>query len=200
MFACAADDETAPRSTGCLCHGAAFARLNARLTEKFSRTSSIAAASAAIGAFAAGAGSTRARAAAEPAALTVFTNALVFDGKSDALLSGLRVVVQGAAIKAIEPVGAAAGADVETIDCGGRVLMPGLIDAHWHAMMAAVPLERADDRRRRLPHPGGGGRSEENADARLHQRSRHGRPELLAQARDRRAASRKARASGRPAR
>ena len=140
MFACAADDEMAPRSGGCLCHSAAFARLNARLTEKFSRTSSIAAAGAAIGAFAAGAGSTRARAAAEPAALTVFTNALVFDGKSDALLSGLRVVVQGASIKAIEPIGAAAGADAETIDCGGRVLMPGLIDAHWHAMMASVPL------------------------------------------------------------
>jgi imidazolonepropionase-like amidohydrolase len=26
------------------------------------------------------------------------------------------------------------------IDGGGRTLMPGLIDAHWHAMMAAIPL------------------------------------------------------------
>ena len=32
------------------------------------------------------------------------------------------------------------GANVEIVDCGGRVLMPGLIDAHWHAMMAALPL------------------------------------------------------------
>ena len=26
------------------------------------------------------------------------------------------------------------------IDCGGRVLMPGLIDAHWHAVFAALPV------------------------------------------------------------
>ena len=26
------------------------------------------------------------------------------------------------------------------IDCGGRVVMPGLIDAHWHSIFAALPL------------------------------------------------------------
>src|SRR5262249_57158974 len=26
------------------------------------------------------------------------------------------------------------------IDCGGRVLMPGLIDAHWHRMFAGLPI------------------------------------------------------------
>ena len=26
------------------------------------------------------------------------------------------------------------------IDCGGRVIMPGLIDAHWHTIFAALPL------------------------------------------------------------
>ena len=30
--------------------------------------------------------------------------------------------------------------EVRIIDCGGRVLMPGLIDAHWHAMLASLPL------------------------------------------------------------
>ena len=28
----------------------------------------------------------------------------------------------------------------QIIDGGGRTLMPGLIDAHWHAMMASLPL------------------------------------------------------------
>ena len=32
-----------------------------------------------------------------------------------------------------------ANADVQVIAAGGRVLMPGLIDAHWHAFMAATP-------------------------------------------------------------
>ena len=26
------------------------------------------------------------------------------------------------------------------IDCGGRIVMPGLIDAHWHTMFAALPV------------------------------------------------------------
>ncbi len=141
MFACVVDDEETPRSIGCLCHSPAFARLNARLSGNFARSSSILPTAAPIGAFAAGAGSASARPEDAAGAPIAFVNVRVFDGKSDALLSGLKVVVQGAAIKAIEPVEAAAGADVQTIDCGGRVLMPGLIDAHWHAMMAAVPLE-----------------------------------------------------------
>src|SRR5690606_33822463 len=28
----------------------------------------------------------------------------------------------------------------EIIDGGGRTLMPGLIDAHWHAMLAPLPM------------------------------------------------------------
>ncbi len=70
----------------------------------------------------------------------MFTNVRVFDGKSDGLLSGLRVVVQGNTIRAVEPVGGGEVANAQIVDCGGRVLMPGLIDAHWHAMMASVPL------------------------------------------------------------
>jgi imidazolonepropionase-like amidohydrolase len=139
MFVCA-DDGEAPRSVGCLCHTPAFARLNTHLTQKFSRHSSIAATGATLGAFAAGSGSTPARAAAAPMARVAFTNARLFDGKSDALLEGLRVGVDGKRIKAVEPAEAPLEADIRLIDCGGRVLMPGLIDAHWHAMLACLPL------------------------------------------------------------
>ena len=55
-------------------------------------------------------------------------------------MQGLRVVVEGKTIKAVEPAEAPLDADVRIVDCGGRVLMPGLIDAHWHAMMASLPL------------------------------------------------------------
>ena len=139
MFVCA-DDGEAPRSVGCLCHTPAFARLNTHLTQKFSRHSSIAATGATLGAFAAGSGSTPARAAAAPMARVAFTNARLFDGKSDALLEGLRVVVDGKRIKAVERAEAPLEADIRVINCGGRVLMPGLIDAHWHAMLACLPL------------------------------------------------------------
>jgi imidazolonepropionase-like amidohydrolase len=136
MFVCAPNDGAAPRGAGCLCHTPTFARLNAQLSQKFSRPSSLKAIGAA---FAAGSGSTLGRASA-PIARIAFTNARLFDGKSDALKQGLRVVVDGQTIDAVEPADAPLGADVRAVDCGGRVLMPGLIDAHWHAMLASLPL------------------------------------------------------------
>jgi len=138
MFECAPDDRAAPRQAGCLCHTPAFARLNAHLSQKFASPSSFKAIGAA---FAAGSGSTPARASAPPVTRIAFTNALLFDGKSDALLHGLRVVVEGKTIDAVEPADAPLGAEARTVDCGGRVLMPGLIDAHWHAMLASLPLD-----------------------------------------------------------
>jgi imidazolonepropionase-like amidohydrolase len=137
---CARDDEESPRSAGCLCHTPAFARLNTHLSQKFSRHSSLVAMGATLGAFAAGSGGTAAGAPAAPISRVAFTNARLFDGKSDTLLHGLRVVVDGAMIEAVEPAEAPLDSDAGIIDCGGRVLMPGLIDAHWHAMLAALPL------------------------------------------------------------
>ncbi len=137
MFACDGDDENARPPIGCLCHSPAFARLNARLTAKFSQPSLVA---GAIGFFASGSGSGSARSEGRPGPSTLFTNLRLFDGRSDALRGGLRVLVEGQTIKAVEPAEGDVGADGEVIDCGGRVLMPGLIDAHWHAMMAATPL------------------------------------------------------------
>jgi imidazolonepropionase-like amidohydrolase len=140
MFVCTADDGEAPRSRGCLCHTPAFARLNVHLAQKFSRHSSAAAIGASLGLFSAGAGGMAASASATPITRIAFTNARLFDGKSDALLPGLRVVVDGKTIHTVEPVEAPLDPDVRIVDCGGRVLMPGLIDAHWHAMLASLPL------------------------------------------------------------
>jgi imidazolonepropionase-like amidohydrolase len=137
MFVCA-DDGEAPRR--CLCHTPAFGRLNAHLTQKFSWSSSLAARDASLGVFASGSGSTPASASAGGSSRIAFTNALLFDGKSDTLLAGLRVVVDGQTIKAVESAEAPSDADARIVDCGGGVLMPGLIDAHWHAMLASLPL------------------------------------------------------------
>jgi len=107
--------------------------------KKFSRRSFLTGAAAAgTAALAPRAGATAVPEA--PASPIAFTNVRVFDGKSSTLLAGLRVVIEGQKIKAVEPAEKPIGAGVQIIDGGGRVLMPGLIDAHWHAMMAAVPL------------------------------------------------------------
>jgi imidazolonepropionase-like amidohydrolase len=68
--------------------------------------------------------------------MLVFTNVRIFDGKSKTLRDGQRVVVDGTTIKAVEPSTLPAPPGAQVIDGGGRVLMPGLIDAHWHATLA----------------------------------------------------------------
>ncbi len=100
----------------------------------------MAGAGATLGAFAAGSGGMAATPAAASAAPVAFSNLRLFDGKSDALVEGMRVVIEGKTIKAVEPAESPLAPGVRVVDCGGRVLMPGLIDAHWHAMMASLPV------------------------------------------------------------
>lgn len=75
--------------------------------------------------------------AAEPPALTLFENVRIFDGKSETLSAGMNVLVRGNVIEKIsaEPVPVDRRASTTIIAGGGRTLMPGLIDAHWHAML-----------------------------------------------------------------
>ena len=75
--------------------------------------------------------------AAEPPALTLFENVRVFDGKSDQLSASTNVLVRGNTIEKIskDPIAIDGGLSAKVIAGGGRTLMPGLIDAHWHAML-----------------------------------------------------------------
>jgi imidazolonepropionase-like amidohydrolase len=72
---------------------------------------------------------------------TLFQNVRIFDGRNAALSAPSSVFVRGNTIERISanPAGTEAGADVRVINANGRVLMPGLIDAHWHMFMAATP-------------------------------------------------------------
>jgi imidazolonepropionase-like amidohydrolase len=73
---------------------------------------------------------------------TLFQNVRIFDGKSEVLSAPSNVLVTGNTIEriSVSPITVeAANADVRVIAADGRVLMPGLIDAHWHAFMAATP-------------------------------------------------------------
>ena len=86
------------------------------------------------------AGAQSAPSLAPPQHPILFTNFRLFDGKSGTLREGLRLLVEGNRIKAVAAGNPPAPDDAQVIDCGGRVLMPGLIDAHWHSIFAALPL------------------------------------------------------------
>jgi imidazolonepropionase-like amidohydrolase len=64
----------------------------------------------------------------------------LFDGKSGILREGMRLLVEGNRIKAAITGNPAPPDDAQVFDCGGRTLMPGLIDAHWHSMFAGLPI------------------------------------------------------------
>lgn len=72
-----------------------------------------------------------------PAAVTLFQNVRIFDGKSAQLSAPSFVLVRGNRIEKISatPVPTDRRADTVIIDGAGRTLMPGLIDMHWHAML-----------------------------------------------------------------
>lgn len=71
------------------------------------------------------------------AAATLFQNVRIFDGKGGALSAPSNVLVRGNTIEkiSVEAIPPDPGPATVIIDCGGRTLMPGLIDAHWHTML-----------------------------------------------------------------
>ena len=67
----------------------------------------------------------------------LFENVRVFDGKSAQLSGPTNVLVRGNKIEKIStaPIPVDRSALTRIVNGGGRTLMPGLIDMHWHAML-----------------------------------------------------------------
>ncbi len=63
----------------------------------------------------------------------VLYNCAIFDGSGSPLQKDRMVVIEDRKIRAVEPRGDLAGyASYQTVDLGGRTLLPGLIDNHVH--------------------------------------------------------------------
>ncbi|MDZ3824172.1 MAG: amidohydrolase family protein [Pseudoxanthomonas sp.] len=75
----------------------------------------------------------------------LFENVRVFDGRAERLTPARNVLVVGNRIQAVSATTIVpdAGLAVRRIDGAGRTLMPGLIDAHWHALLVAPDLMTA---------------------------------------------------------
>jgi len=75
--------------------------------------------------------------AQQRSAVTIFENVRIFDGKNSSLSAPSNVLVRGNIIERIttDQIPADRRADTQIVPGGGRVLMPGLSDMHWHATM-----------------------------------------------------------------
>lgn len=75
--------------------------------------------------------------------LKIFENCTVFDGVNEELIESASVVVENDRIKSVTTEKEKLS-NAQRIDCGGRVLMPGLIDAHFHAYSPSFDLYGCD--------------------------------------------------------
>ena len=75
----------------------------------------------------------------------VFEGCRVFDGVSAEPRENATVVVEDGRIKEVADGAVRAPADAERVACGGRTLMPGLIDAHFHALLVDLNIASIDD-------------------------------------------------------
>lgn len=122
---------------GCRCFSPELQKASLRL-EALSRRGFLSGlgAAAVVGSLA---GPSFAQTAAGPSK-TLFRELRLFDGKSGDVKSGAQVLVENGRITGVDMTNAPAPADAVVVSCRNGVLMPGLIDAHWHAIFAAVPI------------------------------------------------------------
>lgn len=136
-----------PSTQGCQCHHPVSHFLNERAHNDLRRRLLLGGSAFMLGAFS---GFTPSRSLAASSLMAdigkrpiLFTNARVFDGSGQAPTEGTHVLVENNKIKALLTAGDLVPEGVYKIDCQGNLLMPGLIDVHWHSMMAALNQQRA---------------------------------------------------------
>src|SRR5215468_9143320 len=73
----------------------------------------------------------------------IFRNVQLLDPSHDRLLGGHEVLVEGEQIREVSDRPIQAGS-ATVIDCGGRTLMPGLIDCHVHVYLSEVNIRNLE--------------------------------------------------------
>lgn len=123
------------RARGCVCSSPMCQRLHQRVTEDLSRRSFIGGVAAMLAPFALPSGAMATT--ADDKRPLLLTNLRLFDGSGKSVRNGLQVLVQGQRIVDVLPASATVeGAHL--LDCQGKLVMPGLIDVHWHTMLAGI--------------------------------------------------------------
>jgi len=135
--ACCASAELSAGLDPCLCASpqafAAYRRLEADLK----RRAFVGGAAAVLGMFAGFGLRPRDASAQAPVRPLLLTHLRLFDGVTRSMQEGIDVLIEGERITGLLPRGQRPD-DAEVIDCGGRAVIPGLIDCHFHITLAGV--------------------------------------------------------------
>src|SRR2546423_3409953 len=75
---------------------------------------------------------------------TLFRNFRMLDPERDELAGGFEILVDGERIREVSerPIRTQ---DASAVDCGGRTLMPGLIDCHAHVVLSEVFVRQLEN-------------------------------------------------------
>ncbi|WP_283192539.1 amidohydrolase family protein [Rhizobium sp. AN80A] len=73
---------------------------------------------------------------------TLLSNARLFDSKAGAVIDNVQVLISGNQIADVDRSRSPPPEGATVLDCRNGVIMPGLIDAHWHTIFAGVPLNQ----------------------------------------------------------
>jgi len=135
---CAEKPVHAAAMDACRCGAPETLRAYARLEADLSRRQMLGGIAAVMGMFAGfGLAPEHARGQAGGHRPLLLTNLRLFDGRTTRLREDADVLIEGARISALPPRGQGPE-DAQRVDCGGRAVIPGLIDAHWHATLCAI--------------------------------------------------------------
>jgi imidazolonepropionase-like amidohydrolase len=126
----------------CLCGAPGTLRAMRRIEADLSRRQMIGGAGAVLAMFAGFGLGPREGHAQQPRRSILLTDLRLFDGQTRAMRDGLDILVEDDRIAALPPRGQGP-AEAERISCGGRAVIPGLIDCHWHATLAGVTMAAA---------------------------------------------------------
>src|SRR2546427_2993889 len=76
---------------------------------------------------------------------TLFTNFRMLAHERDELVGGCEILFEGETIREVSerPIRAS---DAAVVDCGGRTLMPGLIDCDAHGILSEVFIRQLENR------------------------------------------------------
>ena len=67
----------------------------------------------------------------------LLTDLRLYDGRQSQMRADVDILIEGDRITGLPPKGQGP-AEARRVDCGGRAVIPGLIDAHWHATMCGI--------------------------------------------------------------